>query len=309
MFGYNDTSSKTGRISVDIPSAHIHTSLHGNETRTTTTTTPWSASSSSLPAQTAPAGRKSSFLDVRDLPQYLHTLPKSGLEADQKVAAAHGCYAMTATTALTAQNTTGVFDVHHVPPAFLRRQIDACVGDIGVDVVKTGMLASAETIAAVADAVGELGLGGLVVDPVMVATSGSRLLPTEALKVLRERLLPRATVLTPNLPEAVLLLEDAGLGGREVGSLGDLEEIARAVRGLGPEWVLVKGGHCPLRRDGVVARTGEEREVVVDVLYGGPEERLIRFETPYHDSKNTHGTGCSLACELGDLLEGMVDAD
>jgi len=216
---------------------------------------------------------------------------------------------MTATTALTAQNTTGVFDVHHVPPAFLRRQIEACVGDIGVDVVKTGMLASAETIAAVADAVGELELGVLVVDPVMVATSGSRLLPAEAVRVLREKLLPKATVLTPNLPEAVLLLEDAGwLGRREVRGLGDLEEIARAVRELGPEWVLVKGGHCPLRRDGVVARADNEREAVVDVLCGGPEETVIRFETPYHDSRNTHGTGCSLACEL-DLAEKVREAD
>lgn len=259
----------------------------------------------------------------------------SGLEADQKVIAAHGCYALTATTALTAQNTTGVAAIHAVPPAFLRQQLDAVLGDMGADVVKTGMLASADTIHAVADALfgddkrrpsgggggdGGGGVGGgdkegdrprplaLVVDPVMVATTGAELLPRAAVRALRERLLPRARVVTPNVPEARRLLADAAGDGEDGGkgddddvpvrveSAADLEAVAVRLLALGPEWVLVKGGHVPLRRrDGRLARTAAEREVVVDVLVGRGGER-VRIETSWAESRNTHGTGCSLAC-------------
>ncbi|KAK7736849.1 trifunctional hydroxymethylpyrimidine kinase/phosphomethylpyrimidine kinase/thiaminase [Diaporthe eres] len=234
----------------------------------------------------------------------------AGLEADQKVIAAHGCYAMTATTALTAQNTLGVYDIHPVPPAFLRKQIDACFDDIGVDVVKTGMLASTETIAAVAEALERRDFGGsLVVDPVMVATTGAELLPSEALRELRGRLLPRATVLTPNIPEARLLLADAGLGAAlpadALAGAADLEAAGRALLSLGPEWVLVKGGHAPLRRgDYAAARTDAEREVVVDVLCG--KGACVRIETDFQTSRNTHGTGCSLASAIAsNLAKGM----
>ncbi|KAK0711680.1 Phosphomethylpyrimidine kinase-domain-containing protein [Lasiosphaeris hirsuta] len=230
----------------------------------------------------------------------------AGLEADQKVIAAHGCYAMTATTALTAQNTTGVFDIHHVPAEFLRKQIDACINDIGVDVVKTGMLASAATVDAVATALEEHKVKTLVIDPVMIATSGSQLLAPEALQVLRARLLPRATILTPNLPEARLLLADAGYGHLPVDKVDDLEVIASAVHALGPRWVLVKGGHCPFRRNGTAAGTPEEREIVVDLLFGGPDERAFKIQTPYHETRNTHGTGCSLASAIAsNLAKGM----
>ncbi|KAI3397551.1 hypothetical protein diail_10644 [Diaporthe ilicicola] len=227
----------------------------------------------------------------------------AGLEADQKVIAAHGCYAMTATTALTAQNTLGVYEIHQVPPAFLTRQIDACFDDIGVDVVKTGMLASTETIGAVASALEGRDFGGrLVMDPVMVATTGAELLPPEALRQLRERLLPRATILTPNIPEARLLLADAGHEEPLVlDSVADLEAAARALLELGPEWVLVKGGHAPLRRDYAVARTDAEREIVVDVLCGRGGE-CVRVETDFQTSRNTHGTGCSLASAIASNL-------
>ncbi|KAL1856993.1 trifunctional hydroxymethylpyrimidine kinase/phosphomethylpyrimidine kinase/thiaminase [Diaporthe australafricana] len=232
----------------------------------------------------------------------------AGLEADQKVIAAHGCYAMTATTALTAQNTLGVYEIHQVPPAFLTRQIDACFDDIGVDVVKTGMLASTETIRAVASALESRDFGGrLVVDPVMVATTGAELLPAEALRELRERLLPRATVLTPNIPEVRLLLADAAAGRGGVAALdalesvADLEAAARALLELGPEWVLVKGGHAPLRRDYAVARTDAEREIVVDVLCGR-DGGCVRIETDFQTSRNTHGTGCSLASAIASNL-------
>lgn len=262
------------------------------------------------------------------------TDPKSGLEADQKVIAAHGCYAMTATTALTAQNTQGVYDIHQVPPGFLRKQIDACLDDIGADVVKTGMLASTETIEVVAERLGatagataaaaaakETALR-LVLDPVMIATTGAALLPSSALKQLREKLLPLATVITPNVPEARLLLQDAwgGKDLRPVESVEDLEEMARLLLTMvvaeqgdqddinnnnkkGPQWVLVKGGHTPFRRrDMKVAHTSEEKEVVVDVLVGrkkggSRDDTVVRIETEWLESRNTHGTGCSLACE------------
>lgn len=230
----------------------------------------------------------------------------AGLEADQKVIAAHGCYAMTATTALTAQNTQGVYDIHPVPPAFLRKQIDACFDDIGVDVVKTGMLASTETITTVAQALEARNFSGsMVVDPVMVATTGAELLPPAALRELQARLLPRATVLTPNIPEARLLLRDSGLPDLLPGdgsiSVADLEAAGQALLSLGPAWVLVKGGHAPLRRgDLSAATTDAEREVVVDVLCG--KDGCVRMETGFQASRNTHGTGCSLASAIASNL-------
>lgn len=268
------------------------------------------------------------------MPPLVYHPQKSGLEADQKVIAAHGCYAMTATTALTAQNTQGVYDIHQVPPAFLRKQIDACLDDIGADVVKTGMLASTETIQVVAESLGAWAAARLreegedesqeaalrlVLDPVMIATTGAALLPSSALKQLREKLFPLATVVTPNVPEARLLLQDAWGGNsgqdlRPVESVEDLEEMAMLLLWMmveqgdqsnkkGPQWVLVKGGHTPFRRsDMKVARTSEEKEVVVDVLVGrekggSRDDTIVRIETEWRESRNTHGTGCSLACE------------
>ncbi|KAL1839682.1 hypothetical protein VTJ49DRAFT_1247 [Mycothermus thermophilus] len=179
----------------------------------------------------------------------------AGLEADQKVLAAHGVYAMTATTALTAQNTKGVYDIHLVPPEFLRKQIDAVVEDVGVDVVKTGMLASTKTIETIADTLAQHKLSTTVVDPVMIATTGAQLLPPDALDVLRTRLLPLATVATPNVPEAQLLLDGSDDSVQAVRTVADLETLARAIRQrFGPRWVLVKGGHCPFRRDGTTAQ-------------------------------------------------------
>ncbi|KAL2136346.1 hypothetical protein VTI74DRAFT_4178 [Chaetomium olivicolor] len=237
----------------------------------------------------------------------------AGLEADQKVIAAHGCYAMTATTALTAQNTKGVYGIHLVPPEFLRKQIDAVIEDVGVDVVKTGMLGSAETIETIAQALQHHNVSNLVLDPVMIATTGAQLLPPQALTLLRDRLLPRATVVTPNVPEALLLLKNTSLDPDNevsVRTADDLETIARAIREkFGSKWVLVKGGHCPFDGDGVVAETEEGRERVVDVLVGGDgqeEEVVVRMETAYCASRHTHGTGCSLASAIAsNLAKGM----
>lgn len=209
---------------------------------------------------------------------------------------------MTATTALTAQNTTGVTAIHEIPPAFLRKQIDAVFDDMGVDVVKIGMLASTEIIATVAAALAEHGHSHkhiIVLDPVMVATTGAELLPHAALKEMRKELLPRTTVLTPNVPEARRLLADAGFAvcDAEIRGVEDLEGMGRQLLSLGPEWVLVKGGHAPLRRDFTAAKMAEEGEIVVDVLVG-KDDQVVRIETPWQKSTSTHGTGCSLACQF-----------
>jgi hydroxymethylpyrimidine/phosphomethylpyrimidine kinase len=130
----------------------------------------------------------------------------------------------------------------------------------------------------------------------MVATTGTKLLPSEAVGELRTKLLPLTTVLTPNIPEARLLLADAGYGHLAIESVRDLEIIARTVHSLGPRWVLIKGGHCPFRKDGSVAKSDGEKDIVVDILFGGTE--VVKIETPYQNSRHTHGTGCSLACEM-----------
>jgi hydroxymethylpyrimidine kinase/phosphomethylpyrimidine kinase len=129
----------------------------------------------------------------------------------------------------------------------------------------------------------------------MVSTSGSQLLPKDAVRQLRDHLLPHTTVLTPNVPEALLLLSDAGLPAEAPQNVDDLVEIAKAVQSLGPRFVLLKGGHLPLKMDGRMAKTDVERELMVDILYGQGE--ITKIETTYQHSKNTHGTGCSLACE------------
>ncbi|KAI0840649.1 Phosphomethylpyrimidine kinase-domain-containing protein [Hypoxylon sp. FL0890] len=232
----------------------------------------------------------------------------AGLEADQKVIAAHGCYAMTATTALTAQNTTGVDGIHHVPSEFVRKQIDAVFSDIQPGVVKTGMLASARTIEIIAQALKDYKVETLVLDPVMVATTGAQLLPSKAVNELRTLLLPQTFILTPNIPEAQLLLSDGGKETVDIQHVEDLEVIARKVLELGPKWVLVKGGHVPFKKDGSVATTPEEREVVVDLLYG--EGQATRIQSPYIKSKNTHGTGCSLASAIAsNLSRGLKPVD
>ncbi|KAL2112122.1 hypothetical protein VUR80DRAFT_8490 [Thermomyces stellatus] len=234
----------------------------------------------------------------------------AGLEADQKTIAAHGCYAMTATTALTAQDTTAVYDIHHVPPQFVARQIETCIKDIGQDAVKIGMLASKETAEAVARALVDNSAKNIVVDPVMVSTSGGRLLPEDAVRAVTGLLVPHATVLTPNIPEAKLLAElaEGAEPLAEISSVDDLEKMAARIQSLGPKWVLLKGGHLPLTKDFTVAKAGEEDRqpaIVVDVLYG--EGKSIRIESPYRDSKNTHGTGCTLASAIASNLTKEMD--
>ncbi|KIW66752.1 phosphomethylpyrimidine kinase [Phialophora macrospora] len=224
----------------------------------------------------------------------------AGLEADQKVLAAHGCYAMTATTALTAQNTLGVNDIHITPPAFVGKQIDACLVDIGCDAVKIGMLASAETIRVVAEALQRHKVANIITDPVMVSTSGAQLLPGDAVRNLREKMLPISTLLTPNIPEATLLLRDADMQYKSPSNLDDLKALAKMVHQLGPQAVLLKGGHMPLTTSYAKATTDADRALTVDILYDG--NTFTTIESPFLTAKNTHGTGCSLASAIASNL-------
>ncbi len=196
----------------------------------------------------------------------------AGIQADLKAFAAAGCHGMCAIVALTAQNTLGVDSVHEVPPAFVLAQLEAVFGDIGVDAAKTGMLFSASVIEAVADFLAEHP-APLVVDPVMVASSGARLLELDAVATLVERLFPLATVVTPNLPEAVALVGD-----------GSRRDLAARLHELGAPAVIVTGGH------------GEP----VDHLFDG--ERHVEIPVPRHDGAATHGAGCTHSATLAALL-------
>src|SRR6266542_5430069 len=204
----------------------------------------------------------------------------AGIQADLKTCAALGVYGMTAITALTAQNTTGVSAIHEVPPAFVAEQIDAVVEDIRPDAVKTGMLGTAAIIEIVAAKIKEHALPFVVVDPVMVAKSGARLLREDALLALRE-LLPLADVLTPNLPEAEDLL------GHPVRTNEEMKEAARDLHSLGPRNVVIKGGH-------------REGESAVDVLFDGRD--FHEHVLPRIDTNSTHGTGCSFSSAIAALL-------
>jgi hydroxymethylpyrimidine/phosphomethylpyrimidine kinase len=201
----------------------------------------------------------------------------AGIQADLKAFAAAGCHGTSAIVALTAQNTTGVAAVHEVPPELVRAQLEAVFDDIGVDAAKTGMLFSARMIEAVADFLAEHPVP-LVVDPVMVASSGARLLEEDAVETLVARLFPLATVITPNLIEAQALVPSNSL-------LLSRGELAEQLHALGAAAVIVTGGH------------GEE---AVDHLFDG--ERHIAIPVPRHESGATHGAGCTHSATLAALL-------
>jgi len=206
----------------------------------------------------------------------------AGIQADLKTFAAHGVHGLSAIAALTAQHTRGVVGVHLPPVDFLRAQIDACFDDFSIGAVKTGMLADGMIIAAVVDALllytrvqGQL---PVVVDPVMVATSGATLLEAGAVAAMRMHLLPLATVLTPNLPEAEILLN------RRIQSLQAMHKAAHDLLGMGPRAVLLKGGH--------LQATGDIVDVYVDVHGHAQEFTHARMEL------QAHGTGCTLASAI-----------
>jgi len=205
----------------------------------------------------------------------------AGIQADLKTFAALGCYGMTAITALTAQNTLGVRAIHGVPAEFLKEQIAAVVEDIGVDAVKIGMLHAPEIVHAVAWAIDTYRLEQVVLDPVMVATSGDALIENATVAVLVQELFPRATLITPNLDEAALLL------GRPVRDVDALDAACADLLALGARAVLLKGGHL-----------GGDMLTDVLAVAGEPAAYWQRLSGPRIVSRNVHGTGCTLSSAI-----------
>lgn len=202
----------------------------------------------------------------------------AGIQADLKTFAALGCFGMTAITALTAQNTCGVRAIHAVPPDMLRAQIDTVLEDIGADAVKVGMLHSPEIVRTVAQAIDRHQLSRVVFDPVMVATSGAKLIDDPAIAVLVAELFPRAALITPNLDEAALLV------GRPLTSVHDMAQAAAELLARGARAVLLKGGHLA-------------GDVVTDLLLQASGDPLW-MEASRIDTGNTHGTGCTLSSAI-----------
>ena len=201
----------------------------------------------------------------------------AGIQADLKTFAAHGVYGVSAITAITVQNTVDVTAVHAVPADIVAAQIEAVVSDIGVGAAKTGMLLNAVIVEAVSATVAAVDIPFLVVDPVMVAKSGARLLEDDAVATIKTELLKHAYVVTPNRMEAEVLV------GTSIRSLDDAREAARRIHVLGPTAVIVKGGHL----------AGTD---VIDLLYDGHD--LIEFSGPRVESPNTHGTGCTFSAAV-----------
>ena len=204
----------------------------------------------------------------------------AGIQADIKTMTANGVFAMSAITALTAQNTTGVTDILEATPAFLEKELDAVFTDIFPDAVKIGMVSSAELITVIADKLTQYGARHIVVDPVMVATSGSKLLRDDAIGALTERLLPLAEVLTPNIPEAEIL------AGMEIRNPADMETAAQSISEKYGCAVLCKGGH--------------DLNDANDLLWKDGQARW--FKGRRIDNPNTHGTGCTLSSAIASNL-------
>lgn len=204
----------------------------------------------------------------------------AGIQADIKTMTMNGVYAMSAVTALTAQNTTGVTGIQESSPEFLEMQLDAVFEDIYPDAVKIGMVASGELIRAIADRLRHYDAGNVVIDPVMVSTSGSALMRTDAVNTLVEELLPLATLVTPNIPEAEVL------SGRSITSKEDMIEAAKQIGDENHCAVLLKGGHSVNDAN--------------DLLYA--EGRLTWFQGKRIDNPNTHGTGCTLSSAIASNL-------
>ena len=208
----------------------------------------------------------------------------AGIQADLKTFAAHGVFGMSVITAITAQNTLGVAAVQDVWPEIITKQIEAIFDDIGADAVKVGMVSQPETIRVIAVGLKKYAPDLIVVDPVMISKSGYHLLQPDAEAILISELLPLATVVTPNIPEAEVLVH------RKIETLADMEEAARALHAMGPKNILLKGGH----------RT----EDATDILFDG--HRFVRFEAPRIPTRNTHGTGCTLSSAIAaNLAKGL----
>ncbi len=200
----------------------------------------------------------------------------AGIQADLKTFSAHGVFGMSVITAVTAQNTQGVFAVQEITPAVIAAQLDAIFSDIEVDAVKIGMVSNAETIEVISAKLHQYHARHIVVDPVMVSKSGYHLLRHEAEQALANFLLPLADLVTPNIPEAEVLTSC------KIGGLKEMEQAAQAILARGPQWVLVKGGHLS--------------DDATDILYDGID--FIRLASKRILTKNTHGTGCTLSSAI-----------
>jgi hydroxymethylpyrimidine/phosphomethylpyrimidine kinase len=208
----------------------------------------------------------------------------AGIQADLKTFAALGVHGTSALTAITAQNTLGVTEIMELPPALVSAQIEAVMSDIGARAAKTGMLSSAEIIEAVVSAITRFNITNLVVDPVMVAKGGARLLRDDAVDALRRRLLPLAAVVTPNLPEAEVLL------GRPIRTLDERRQAARDLVALGARAAVVKGGHT-------------DEQQAIDHYFDGVD--LVELQSPRIATTNTHGSGCVFSAAIAaDLAKG-----
>lgn len=205
----------------------------------------------------------------------------AGIQADIKAISACGSYAMTSITAITVQNTLGVAGIHPVPPSYVADQMVAVIEDIGVDAVKIGMLPSVETVERVADVLRRYGISRVVVDPVMVSTSGSCLSGEEVMASIKELLFPLAELITPNIPETEFLT------GQTVRSDSDFTDAAAALQNQGAKNILLKAGHC-------------NGAAVADHLYEGGQCTVFRYDRI--DTKNTHGTGCTLSSAIAAFL-------
>lgn len=216
----------------------------------------------------------------------------AGIQADIKAISAMGCYAASAITAITVQNTLGVQAVHPVPLDILRGQIDAVLSDIGADAVKIGMLHSSEVVILVAEMIEKYAIRNVVLDPVMVSTSGHRLIEEDAVEVIKSRLLPLARVITPNIPEAEIL------AGCKIAGEDEFEAIARRLSDNGNVSVLMKAGHL----------SGDS---LVDYFYNAEDDTITRLQSKRVQTKNTHGTGCTLSSAFAAALakgEGLTMA-
>lgn len=207
----------------------------------------------------------------------------AGIQADIKTISAMGCYAASAITAITVQNTLGVQAVHPVPLDILEGQIDAVLSDIGADAIKIGMLHSAEVVNLVADMIGKYEIRNVVLDPVMVSTSGHRLIEENAVEVIMRRLMPLARVITPNIPEAEILA-GCSISGEDV-----FDEIARKLSGNTGVSVLLKAGHL----------SGDS---LVDYFYNAEDGIMTKLPSKRVHTRNTHGTGCTLSSAFAAAL-------
>lgn len=215
----------------------------------------------------------------------------AGIQADIKAISAMGCYAASAITAVTVQNTVGVEGVHPIPLEILVGQIDAVLSDIGADAIKIGMLHSAEVVNLVAEKIGQYGVKNVVLDPVMVSTSGHRLIEESAIETLKERLLPLARVITPNIPEAEILV------GREINGEEDFADVAMQLSKNRSVSVLLKAGHL-------------NGDTLVDYFYNAEDNTMTKLASKRVETENTHGTGCTLSSALAAALargEGLTE--